>query len=102
MGEILVTFEGDILWVSSAFHIQYVTSLIWIAKNSLLSASLDGRIVLSKLNSNGTLDILKDLYVSSTDLPRALRKSTIKNYKNAGIVSISINSNDEIYVAGNV
>lgn len=98
MGEILVTYEGDILWVTSAFHIQYVTGLLMPKRNRLISIGLDGRLTLSKLNSNGSLELLKQTTVTLNDLPRILRKSNATT-QNAGLVSIS-GFNDEIYIAG--
>lgn len=98
LGEILVTYEGNILWVSSAFHIQYVTGLFMPKRNRLISIGLDGRLTLSKLYSNGSLEILKQSTVTLNDLPRVLRKSNATK-QNTGIVSIS-NFMDEIYIAG--
>ncbi|KAI6225573.1 hypothetical protein M3Y95_00711600 [Aphelenchoides besseyi] len=95
-GEISVLLEGESLWSSTQMHLQAMTSLRWLSSHMLLSAALDGRIVLSSVQA-GALEPVKSSSVSVSDLPRTMKRNNSSALK-VGIVSTTVSSN-ELFVA---
>ncbi|KAI6182322.1 Zinc finger and Thymidylate synthase domain containing protein [Aphelenchoides bicaudatus] len=104
-GEIVLIFEGQILWSSANIHLQTVTALIWLTSKHLFSTGLDGRLNVLNLQGN-SLESAQSSSISVSDLPRAMKKSNSSSLK-VGIVSatnnaLNINSNNsvnEVFVA---
>ena len=96
-GELLVTFEGEILWQSDSIHAQAITCLRWVSPHLLLSAGLDGRLVISSLKAT-SLEAIKSSSITVSDLPRSMRRSNLSS-RRTGVVAIA-GSKREYFLAG--
>uniref|UniRef100_A0A7E4W269 WD_REPEATS_REGION domain-containing protein n=1 Tax=Panagrellus redivivus TaxID=6233 RepID=A0A7E4W269_PANRE len=97
-GEMLVTFEGETLWQSDTIHAEAVTSFRWVSPQLLLSAGLDGRLVLSSLNST-SLEAVRSTAIAVSDLPRSLRRNNATS-RRTGIVGITGSGRRDVFLAG--
>ncbi|KAE9554991.1 hypothetical protein FO519_001809 [Halicephalobus sp. NKZ332] len=96
-GELLVTFDGDVLWQSDSVHSQAVTCLKWVSPNLLFTSGLDGRLVLSSLKAT-SLEAIKSGSISVSDLPKSMRRSNA-NSRKTGIVAAT-GSKRDYFLAG--
>ena len=97
-GELMVTFDGDILWQSDSVHSQAITCLRWVSPNLLFTSGLDGRLVLSSLKAT-SLEAIKSGSISVSDLPKSMRRSNT-NSRKTGIVAVT-GSRRDYFLAGN-
>jgi hypothetical protein len=96
-GEIVLIFEGEIIWSSTTIHLQTVTALYWLSSRLLFSAALDGRLTVLNLQGN-SMESVRHSSISVSELPRAMKKSNSSSLK-VGVVSATGNSANEIFVA---
>lgn len=96
-GEIVLIFEGEILWSSTIVHLQTVTALHWLSSKSVFSAALDGRLNVLNLQGN-SLESVRNSTISVSELPRAMKKSNSSSLK-VGVVSATSSGTNEIFVA---
>ena len=99
-GELTIVAARGETRSTSALHTQPVTALCWLAARLLLSAALDGRLVLSTLTVAGGLEPLRSATISVGDLPRAMKRENNSALK-VGVVA-AIASSTEICVASEV
>ncbi|MFH4978445.1 hypothetical protein AB6A40_005154 [Gnathostoma spinigerum] len=110
IGQICIVKDGELI-SSNEVHTLSVTAIEWLSSKSLVSTSLDGRIVVCSLKSTFTLRKERFHTFTVTNLPRKLRRSLTLtrptvNTSNAvlpvvieGITSMC-KMNDRLFVGG--
>ncbi|VDK55678.1 unnamed protein product [Anisakis simplex] len=94
-GQLLITTDNEIRFSIEA-HQLAVTSLEWLSPTSIISASLDGTVVMHLLKAN-SLERQCSLTIRVSDLPRKIRKSNASS-RPTGITSLCV-IDDTVLVA---